>query len=347
MKYMHAQRQLLSSRQDLLWILRMLLWPLLTAWTLIWLPELWPMLLLASLLLLSTQIGRKLGRWPLPGNGGVLLDLSIAVWMPLLTGGWNSPWIVDGLLVLVWIGLYCSRRAGTIATCAWLLLSPALIQYHDPQYAWSSAVIAFAVPVLIWLIVGALHYAQAKNNATLPNQLSHIYQRLLQAQQLAQTSDIPELRRLLKSSTEELQHLLPPVAPQQTAIAQAQTFVQAWQKTTGIELELTLAVHPRTLPAVVQSILLRALKETLHNIQQHAHASFVEVDLRSDDDTLVLTVRDDGVGLLHSPLQRPGCHGLRSLRYRVQEINGSLDVFEGVAGGVVVQVAMPLTVYAL
>ena len=74
--------------------------------------------------------------------------------------------------------------------------------------------------------------------------------------------------------------------------------------------------------------LLRCLEEGLRNIAAHAHATEVDVILDDDGDQVMLTVRDNGVGIA-APVLESGAsarHGLRLLRERAAGLGGRLSV---------------------
>jgi signal transduction histidine kinase len=84
-------------------------------------------------------------------------------------------------------------------------------------------------------------------------------------------------------------------------------------------------VHYPRLQAVA---LLRCLEEGLANIAAHAHATEVDVILDDDGDQVMLTVRDNGVGVAPAPLALAAGerHGLRTLRERAAYLGGRLTV---------------------
>lgn len=74
--------------------------------------------------------------------------------------------------------------------------------------------------------------------------------------------------------------------------------------------------------------LFRILQEALANIERHAHARNVNVDLDGDPHRVRLAVRDDGVGF---DVERPGQElhggiGLRNIRERVEHFRGQLSL---------------------
>jgi signal transduction histidine kinase len=74
--------------------------------------------------------------------------------------------------------------------------------------------------------------------------------------------------------------------------------------------------------------LLRCLEEGLSNIAAHANATEVDVILDDDGDQIMLTVRDNGVGIGPAPLAAGAGdhHGLRALRERAAYLGGRLSV---------------------
>ncbi len=86
--------------------------------------------------------------------------------------------------------------------------------------------------------------------------------------------------------------------------------------------------------------LLRALEEGLRNVAAHAGASVVEVILDDNDDTIMLTVRDNGVGPQGSALAA-GCHGLRLLRERIHLLGGVLLLAPAPGRGAALCVTLP------
>ncbi|WP_079249455.1 sensor histidine kinase [Streptomyces sp. IMTB 2501] len=103
-------------------------------------------------------------------------------------------------------------------------------------------------------------------------------------------------------------------------------------------LEVTGPV--RALPAGVEVVALRACQESLTNARKHAGSSArVEVRLRYADDTLTVSVHDDGCGF--RPATVSGGYGLAGLRARAAEVGGSAAVRSAPGDGTTVTVRLP------
>jgi two-component system sensor histidine kinase UhpB len=85
----------------------------------------------------------------------------------------------------------------------------------------------------------------------------------------------------------------------------------------------------------------RVAQEGLSNALRHAHASHVDVELRSEPERLTVTVADDGTGL-PADWSRPGHYGLRGLDERVGNLGGKLTLRNHGARGTLLAVEIPL-----
>jgi len=104
--------------------------------------------------------------------------------------------------------------------------------------------------------------------------------------------------------------------------------VREFGDTHQIEVCISLPEHDSAYPRLIALALLRCLEEGLRNIAVHAHASEVAVILDDDGEQIMLTVRDNGVGIGPAPLAAATgpCHGLRTLRERAAYLGGQLSV---------------------
>jgi signal transduction histidine kinase len=89
--------------------------------------------------------------------------------------------------------------------------------------------------------------------------------------------------------------------------------------------------------SAVEGIAYFTVSELLTNISKHARAQVASVDVWQADDTLMLQVRDDGVG---GATERPG-GGLAGLADRVRAVDGIFVVNSPVGGPTVVSVELP------
>jgi signal transduction histidine kinase len=91
-------------------------------------------------------------------------------------------------------------------------------------------------------------------------------------------------------------------------------------------------------------VLLRAAEEGLRNVATHARAGRVDVIVDDMDDSIVLTVKDDGVGLGQAAIADSDWHkhhGLRMIRERAIFLGGALTLAANGGQGAVLTVTLP------
>jgi signal transduction histidine kinase len=97
------------------------------------------------------------------------------------------------------------------------------------------------------------------------------------------------------------------------------------------DLALLVATDP-VWPALQLSMeqrrnLFLVVKEALHNVVKHAHASTVKLAIRSGD-ALEVVLEDDGIGLPPEAAKGLG-NGLRNMQRRMQEVEGAAVLSNG------------------
>lgn len=100
--------------------------------------------------------------------------------------------------------------------------------------------------------------------------------------------------------------------------------VEALRARHGLTVEAALDEEPATSKEAKQ-VAYRIGKEALQNVARHARARRLWVRLHAADGELVLEIADDGVGF-DPNAGFPGHLGLRSMRERVREVGGSIEV---------------------
>ncbi len=120
-------------------------------------------------------------------------------------------------------------------------------------------------------------------------------------------------------------------------------YLRKYSRQTGIaatfasEGEARGVLSPR---AEVQ--LLRVVQEALTNTRKHSHASRVNVTMDCTGQVATLTIEDDGVGFDPSTVARSmeGGFGLASMRERVEQIGGRIDVHTAPNEGTTIRVEL-------
>jgi two-component system NarL family sensor kinase len=93
-------------------------------------------------------------------------------------------------------------------------------------------------------------------------------------------------------------------------------------------------------------VLYRAVQEGLTNIQRHAGASHIWIDLHFEEQGATLILRDNGHGFDTARWQkaepgRDGSYGLQGVQERLELVGGSLQVESEIGQGTVLCVTLP------
>jgi len=116
--------------------------------------------------------------------------------------------------------------------------------------------------------------------------------------------------------------------------------IARFTQATGIPCALEMTA-PGPLPEAVREHALRGVTEGLSNVARHAGARQAWVSLAQRDDTLEVSVRDDGAGF--DPEAVPAGHyGLLGLRERARLAGGTLEVASAPGGGTRVTLRVPV-----
>lgn len=273
----------------------------------------------------------------------VLLILYISRWDPanITTGmlmGFGFQWL-GGMAVYLWIGgiIRTSEERGS-------LVARLEAAQRELQAAREKEVELAALRERERL-ARDLHDSLGHALSTIAVQLEAI-QRLYRVEPERGAEHVEELKALTRRSMADLRRSLeglraPGLGEQQLSEALQTLSVEVGRRAA---LEITCRVPPEadSLSPAVQEALWRAAQESLSNIEKHARARHVEVQVELQPKTTALVIRDDGVGIQPLAEFQRGHYGLRGMRERVEGLGGSLTLAPEPGGGTRVEVNLPV-----
>lgn len=106
--------------------------------------------------------------------------------------------------------------------------------------------------------------------------------------------------------------------------ATAHEFLTRVQQRSGIETRAQLHIEQR-LPFLIERELWQIVREAILNAERHSQARQLTVAAHQHDDRVVLTVRDDGVGI-DATSARPDSYGLLGMRERAERLGAQLGI---------------------
>ena len=145
---------------------------------------------------------------------------------------------------------------------------------------------------------------------------------------------LEEAEQLAEQTQQELINLIGALRPAALAdkglMGMLRAYAEEWSQRTGITVDLR-AQGERLTPLDVEEAYYRVAQEALTNVARHSGASHVEIQLAWTDETLEMTVRDDGQGFVVEESAGKGL-GLASMRERVEALGGALTISSGASG---------------
>jgi two-component system NarL family sensor kinase len=147
---------------------------------------------------------------------------------------------------------------------------------------------------------------------------------------------LAEAEKNLKIAIQEVRrishHLHPRVLDELGLSAAIAGLAKEFSKQTQIKISLTKPKLSKLLPDDINISLYRVVQESLINIEKHAQATHVTIDLSVENKWLTLTITDNGIGFSGSKKNKTGAPiesfgiGLRNLTERIEYHCGQLKV---------------------
>jgi len=174
----------------------------------------------------------------------------------------------------------------------------------------------------------------------------------LSARDAPAKSEALKLREMLGHAAEEVErishNLRPSILDQLGLAAVLRATSTEFADRTGVPVKLACVPLAARLPADTELTLYRILQEALKNVEKHAHARHVTVDLVQEGASIQLLINDDGIGFNqnHYPARRKGKRGLGLLGMseRANYVGGALKVKSIRRGGTQIEVRIPLPI---
>jgi len=166
---------------------------------------------------------------------------------------------------------------------------------------------------------------------------------------LAKTEAI-KLRALLGVAADEVErisrNLRPGVLDQLGLVEVLRVTSTEFARRTGVSVKLGCAPLAARLPAGTELALYRILQEALNNVERHARARQVTVQLKKSGGFVQLIIKDDGSGFdpdrITAGRKIKGGLGLLSMRERAAYVGGVFKVKSARGAGTVIEVRIPV-----
>jgi signal transduction histidine kinase len=182
------------------------------------------------------------------------------------------------------------------------------------------------------LITGALYQARALRLGT-PDDLGRSAAR--------RDSALDSISELLSKAMDEVHGVIfalrPPDLDDIGVLAAIERYIAQVQRS-GLNVHLEAEEDPPALTPEVRLAIYRIVQEALHNALRHASADEAVVRFETTDETLRVTISDNGAGFNPQHAARPTALGLLSMRERAAAIGATLAVMSRPGDGTTVTI---------
>jgi two-component system, NarL family, sensor histidine kinase DegS len=161
---------------------------------------------------------------------------------------------------------------------------------------------------------------------------------------------VEDTRSLLKNAIEEARQVvfnLKPIHFEKMDLVPAlRGYLKSYEKQSGISTSLKTMGKESRIPPRAKIFLFRILQETLSNVQKHARAGHVDLEIRVRNKNLEATIRDDGIGFDFEGVGRNpekwASFGLRGIEERARLLGGTAVIRSQPGQGTTITVTLPI-----
>lgn len=157
--------------------------------------------------------------------------------------------------------------------------------------------------------------------------------------------DATRIRLLVKETIQqvrELSHSLSPAAVENCGLATALRQLASRVKNRFLACEVEVDFEPRLDNLETLTHLFRIAQEAVNNALKHANPKQITISLkRISDNCCLMTIHDDGIGINPRKTRLEMGIGMRVMRYRADNIGGTLELGPRRGGGTEVNCRFP------
>ncbi len=178
-------------------------------------------------------------------------------------------------------------------------------------------------------------------------------QKLLSRDPAAADKELSSIQELAHKTAKDarlvLFELRPVILETQGLIPALERYIAQLQENEDLHIKATLSPPPARLDKNVAGTIFSIIQEAINNIKRHARASRIQLSVSTAAQTLMIQIKDNGVGFNVEKTQKNyanlGSFGLLNMIERAELINSTLTInskTEGLDHGTTVTLAVPL-----
>lgn len=118
--------------------------------------------------------------------------------------------------------------------------------------------------------------------------------------------------------------------------------VKEFERNTSIPCNVELSEDSAKLSRNISLNIFRIFQEALTNIARHANATLVNIKMFRSNGSILLIIKDNGIGISEEKIKSPESFGLMAMRERAYSINATFDIRRIPEGGTEIILSVPL-----
>ncbi len=304
-------------------------------------------------------------------------DLALSVSLLLFTGGLISPFLLYSLCPVLTAALFFSRKLtfSIVGIPVLALIAGQVFPYTGSSSMSSYPVelslgllsaVAVASFLMAWLpyimninasqivktkaVLGERKRLSREIHDGVAQSLGIVHWKIEYLQQTMNTcimpqalSQVTEIKRLIEEAQYEvkatIEELRTSIEGKGGLVLTLARYATEFTRAYGIRCELHVADGQVNLPLSAELELLRIAREALSNVRKHSIASAVEVTFKSQQDSIEMTISDNGLGF-DLEADFPG-YGLAVMEERAQSLGGEFSITTSPGHGTKITVTLP------
>jgi PAS domain S-box-containing protein len=141
--------------------------------------------------------------------------------------------------------------------------------------------------------------------------------------------------------------LHPPMLEETGLVTALGSYAKLFAERGGVPVQVHIASNFGRLEKSLELTVFRIVQESLTNVHRHARANLASVRIERNAGTVMVEIKDDGIGIFHvlpgSQDQVPLGVGIAGIRERVDQLHGQFDIISTPGAGTTIRALIPVT----
>ena len=184
--------------------------------------------------------------------------------------------------------------------------------------------------------------AQALSNFILQTEIA---MRLFDINQVQAKEELTNLKMAAMNTFQKVRNFIFELRPMMLddlgLIPTIRRYTDTFKEQTGIETTLVISGAERRLEPFLEVMVFRALQELMGNVVKHAQANRIKVQFTLDDNSIKVSVDDNGKGFTPETATESGGLGLNLIRERVGMLGGIVEIDSIIGQGSKIMIQVP------